>query len=116
MKLEDLDKYPRLRRVLKSQCNLTDSEAIACVWAYRSDDLEGGGEAVWHYGGVAKCITDAWKRRENERTTRHTRARITITRCRGRGEAITRLRTLGFTFKEAKRFYKAHESSLGVNA
>ena len=45
-------RYPRLILLLKHQCSLTLTEAIGCVNGITS-------EAVNHYGGRDKCITDA---------------------------------------------------------
>lgn len=45
-------KYPRLITLLRHQCSLSITEAIACLDKRDS-------EASLHYGGYKKCIKDA---------------------------------------------------------
>lgn len=56
MTLVTIQKCPRLITLLKHQCSLSTTEAIGC--------LENRiGEAVTHYGGRNRAISDAFKAR-----------------------------------------------------
>lgn len=52
-----------LIELLRYQCSLSSTEAIACIKAYRSGQLWSS-EAVNHYGGTKKCIDDAIQARK----------------------------------------------------
>lgn len=57
-------KHRRLIRVLIWQGILTEGEARSAIRAHRQHDGRlGGAEAVVHYGGATKLITDAFRNR-----------------------------------------------------
>lgn len=54
--------YPRTLRTLRTICNLTATEAAACIAAHLRGDAWSG-EAVNVAGGVRSCLAHAFERR-----------------------------------------------------
>ena len=52
-----------LKNCLEWACNLSTTEAWACIEAYKRGDAYSG-EAVNHFGGVNKCMDAALERRQ----------------------------------------------------
>lgn len=71
-------RYPRLIHALQFVACLSDGEAISCIRDYQRGDAYSG-EAVNHYGGTKKVISDAARARVRSGVAdqrRHTNDRL----------------------------------------
>lgn len=57
-------RHPRLIRAMQWQGCLSTTEALSAIHAHRNGDGRyGGSEAIVHYGGATKLISDAIRNR-----------------------------------------------------
>ncbi len=60
-------RYPRLAAALRACCNLTEGEAATALYSVAKADPNIGSEAVFHYGGGAVCVRNAYRHRRSLR-------------------------------------------------
>lgn len=61
-------RYPRLMRCMQWVAILNTSEASSMLRDWRDGHRTGGCEAVWHFGGPARVLSEALRARAIRRT------------------------------------------------